>query len=230
MAVVTIGAEKGGVGKSSLSLNIAALAAADGAEVLLLDTDVQGSVSTWTRIRAESQVEPEIVSMALKDNAVRTLTALSGKYDLIVVDIGAQNYATMTQAVLVSDLVLVPCGPDQFEFESALHVFETFRSLLDAQRPGGPVPAWMVLNKLSTNPRSAEEGALREALAESEIPVFDAALRYRASWRTAGRTGRALHELRGRDADARAAAEMRAVYEELVARLSPPRKSRSRRT
>ena len=49
--VVTIGAEKGGVAKTRLATHIAALAAADGIDVVLLDTDKQGSATSWSRIR-----------------------------------------------------------------------------------------------------------------------------------------------------------------------------------
>ena len=47
--VVTIGAEKGGVAKTRLATHIAALA--DGIDVVLLDTDKQGSATSWSRIR-----------------------------------------------------------------------------------------------------------------------------------------------------------------------------------
>ena len=58
--ILLIGAEKGGVGKSSIAVNIATIAAINGVEVLILDTDSTGSATTWCRIRGEENVAPAV--------------------------------------------------------------------------------------------------------------------------------------------------------------------------
>ena len=45
--VITIGAEKGGVAKTRLATHIAALAAVEDVDVVLLDTDQPGSAIGW---------------------------------------------------------------------------------------------------------------------------------------------------------------------------------------
>ena len=52
--IVLVGGEKGGTGKTTLATNLAALRAASGADVLLVDTDRQGSASFWAATRDEN--------------------------------------------------------------------------------------------------------------------------------------------------------------------------------
>ena len=90
MAVITVGAEKGGVGKTRLSTHIAAIAAREGVDVVLLDTDKQGSAISWSRIRGEDedQTLKKFPVLALPPNPAKEVQNLSSKYDLVVVDIG----------------------------------------------------------------------------------------------------------------------------------------------
>lgn len=215
MAVIVVGAEKGGVGKTCIAVNLAALAMADGAEVLLIDTDPTGSANTWRRIRAEVGASPEVTLMALPENPAKDIARMSEKFELVVVDIGANSRLKLSQSALLADLLLVPTGADQFEVESASKVFEEFRSL-DHRHPRGKVPAWAVLNRMPTNSNSSDDALLRSALEAYEIPFIPHSCRSRSAWRLIGRSGLALHEMRGRDRDPKAIAEMRAVYDDVV--------------
>ena len=217
--IIVVGAEKGGVGKTSIATNIAALAAADDIEVLLLDTDAQGSSSAWVRIRNEEKITPRIPVLTIPESPLTELSYLAPKSDLVIIDIGAQNYTTMLNAAIVADLVLIPTGPDQFEVESTLNVFKALKTL-GPKHKSGAVPAHVVLNQLPTNSRSREEGELRQFLASEQLPVFDACLKHRSSWRNARRGGLAVHELRGKEADPKAAAEMRAIFAEAERKAS----------
>jgi chromosome partitioning protein len=219
MTIVVVGAEKGGVGKTGIAANLAAIAASDGVEVILLDTDTTGSATAWSRIRTEEAVEPGVIVLTVPEKPLQELTKLSSKFDLIIVDIGAQNYRTMLQAAVLADILLVPTGPDQFELESTQAVFETLRQM-SSRHPKGQFPAYAVLNKCSTNPRSKEADLLGAFLTECEIPQMDSRLGYRAAWRSVNRTGRALHELKGKEFDARAAEQMRALYDEIVTKTT----------
>lgn len=213
--VITIGAEKGGVAKTRLATNIAALAAASGADVVLLDTDRQGSAMSWVRIRNEENVVPSIPVFALPASPARELADLASRYDLVVVDIGAQNYRTMLECALLSDLVIVPCGADQQEVESTRAVFDALRDV-GARRPDGKVPAFVALTRVSHLPSSRVTADLRAMFEIERINVFQACLPSREAWKACGKTGRAVHELRGKDRSGKAAAEMVALYQEIV--------------
>ncbi|TFW01515.1 chromosome partitioning protein [Oxalobacteraceae bacterium OM1] len=218
MTIIVVGNEKGGVGKTAIATNLAARAAGDGIAVALCDSDPQGSSKGWHRIRSEEGVLPEIPVFGIPANPITELTSLNKSFDLVIVDIGAQNYTVLLNAARIADLVLVPCGPDQFEIESTLATMTALKKL-DPFHRLNRVPAHILLNVLPTNVRSKEEARLREFFAEDDWPVFHAALRDRSAWRTSRRLGLAVHELTGRDADAKAAAETKAVLNEIEDRI-----------
>lgn len=219
--VIVIGAEKGGVAKTRLATHIAAIAAGDGVDVVLLDTDKQGSATSWSRIRNEEKVQPPITVLALPPNPAREVANLAAKYELVVVDIGAQNYRTMLECALVSDLVLVPCGADQQEVESTLNVFDALRQI-GPKHPLGDVPASVVLTRVSPLENAKATADLRAYFASEGVSVFKAHIANRSSWLATGRSGRAVHELRGKDRSQKAVDEMRAVYDEIIGHASEP--------
>jgi len=217
--IITIGAEKGGVGKSRLATHIAVMAACSDVDVLLLDTDQQGSSTSFTRIRNDEGVQPPINVLSLPPNPVRELESLSKKYTLIVVDIGAQNYRTMLECALVSDLVLVPCGADQQEVESTLSVFDTLKAM-GPRHIQGSIPAHVVLTRVSHVEEAKSNVDLRQYFKSEGISVFDSHLAQRTAWLASGRSGRAVHELRGKERSQKAIDEMDGVYKEIVKRIN----------
>lgn len=220
--VIVTGAEKGGVAKTRLATNIAAMAAAEGVDVVLLDTDKQGSAMSWVRIRNEEGVEPVIPVMALPASPAREVAGLAGKFALVIVDIGAQNYRTMLECALLADLVLVPCGADQQEIESTLNVFQALESL-DVRHINGKIPAHAVLTRVQPgkdgkDARSTSD--LRGVLQDEGISVFQSTLPMREAWKASGKTGRGVHELRGKDRSEKAVEELRAFYKEIIKRAT----------
>lgn len=217
--VIVIGAEKGGVGKTKIATNLAALAASYGVDVVLLDTDRQGSSVSWGNIRKEDESLSRVPVLPLPPNPARELASLAGKYSLVIVDIGAQNYRTMMECALLSDIVLVPCGADQQEIESTLSVFDALKTKGD-KHEYGYMPAHVVLNRVSHLKNSKSTEQLRTLFAAEGISVFDAHIASRAAWAATGKTGRGLHELQSADNSDKATEEMQAVYNEILKRVT----------
>lgn len=215
--IITVGAEKGGVAKTRLATHIAAMAATRGVDVVLLDTDKQGSATSWSRIRNDEGITPAITVFTLPPSPLKELANLAEKYQLVVVDVGAQNYRTMLECALLSDLVLVPCGPDQQEVESTLTVFETLKQM-GPKHERGEIPAHVVLTRISPQENSKATADLREFLKGENISVFDSAIAHRSAWLHTGKSGRTVVELRGKDRSEKAADEITAVFEEILKR------------
>lgn len=226
--ILTVAHQKGGVGKTSIAVNIAVLAATqherggDQLDVLLLNTDPNSSANIWHRIRTEAGVKPDInlVDILQPSQLPATLSSLSSKYSFIVVDAGAAGYETFLRAAVLSDLVLVPVVPGQFESEQTLQVFEALREL-DARHRAGRIPAFAVVNMVSNHatvgPRQIRE--LHELLESESVPYLRSILRHRQAWLEVGKEGKALHELGLRNSR-EAAKEMLAVFDEAAALAS----------
>lgn len=110
--------QKGGVGKTTLSLNVAHCLALTGARVLLIDADRQRSSSMWAESRGDNPPPFTVVDMA-RDNMARDALKMAPDYDHVVID-GPRDAEKITRAVIVaSEMVVLPIEPSAFSTNAA---------------------------------------------------------------------------------------------------------------
>src|SRR5215212_2993950 len=114
--ILTVGNTKGGVGKTTLAVNLAIARAMNGLDVLLVDGDEQRTALTFTELRAERHGPPGYTAVSLDGPAIRTqVRQLAPKYDDVVIDVGGRNTGSLRAALMVSDVVLIPMQPRSFD-------------------------------------------------------------------------------------------------------------------
>src|SRR4051812_3825836 len=106
--IVTIGNTKGGVGKTTLALQLALGRRLGGRDVLLVDADRQGSAQTAATLRAEASRSPALACVQLADGRLlrAQLTQLAGKHDDTVIDVGGRDNEALRVALARSDLLV----------------------------------------------------------------------------------------------------------------------------
>ncbi len=207
--VILIGGEKGGTGKTTLATNLAALRAASGVDVLLVDTDRQGSASFWGALRDDDASVPPVPCVQVFGKGVaRQVTDLAGRYSDVVVDAGGRDSVELRSAMVVADRLYVPVQASQFD----VWTLEQMDSLVaQAQAINPDLAASVVFNRASTHPR-VQEAAEAEALVGDfdHLGVAGVTVRDRIAYRRAAAEGRGVAEMQ--EPDAKAVAEMQHWY------------------
>jgi chromosome partitioning protein len=110
--ILSVAQIKGGVGKSLLAVNIAAVLAQRGRDVLLIDGDEQASAATFAQIRAELPQQASFATIRLHGAAIRQqMKQLREKYSEIIIDTGGRDTGSLRAALTVADVVLIPFQP-----------------------------------------------------------------------------------------------------------------------
>src|SRR6185295_11061377 len=162
MPVIVVANPKGGVGKSTLSTNIAGYLAAQGHKVMLGDVDRQQSSRTWLGLRPAS-AGPIAAWELAHDEIVRPPKGTTHA----VLDTPAGLHGKRLDEVMkLADKVLVPLQPSIFDIH-ATHAF--VRELL-ARRRGDKVQVAIVGMRVREGTISADQ--LRSFLETLQVPLL----------------------------------------------------------
>ncbi len=121
--IITIGAIKGGCGKSLIATNLTVVRSMLGKKVLLIDGDEQGTAGDWSDHRTGLGINTPWTAVRLRSNAVRTeVLKLKENYDDIIIDCGGRDTTSLRAALMVSDIFVVPFQPKSFDIWTAAKV------------------------------------------------------------------------------------------------------------
>lgn len=202
--------QKGGVGKTTLSVNIAAALARDGKRVLLIDADPQGSALDWAAAR---EGEPLFAVVGLPKPSIHKELALIGEgYDHIVIDGPPRVTDLARSAIMASDVVLIPVQPSPYDIWAA---DEVVKLVQEASVFKENLKSVFVINRKIANTAIGRD--VREALEAYELPTLEASVVQRVVFAEAAAVGKAIYE---QDRDGVASQEIEALVNELKERFA----------
>ena len=184
MRIITLLAQKGGVGKTTLTLHYAVEAERSGAgRVVVIDTDPQASASKWSKRRT---AETPMMLSAEPSSLPRAIEACRADgVDLVFVDTPPHVEASAAHAARLADLSVIPCGPSLLDIEA---IGETVAILNALDAPG-----LVVINR-GRHSSSINAQAAR-ALTGYQLPICPTVVMRRAALEDAFIDGRAVAEL-----------------------------------
>jgi chromosome partitioning protein len=209
--IVTCGGTKGGIGKSTMALQLALARAIAGRDVWLVDGDRQGSAQTAIAIRAESGREPGLSCTQYVDGP--TLRAQvqrqAPKFEDVVIDAGGRDSTALRAALILSDVLLIPVQPrsvDVWALADTAALVDEAMSVRDGLR------TLAFLNCADPAPGSSDNADTALAVAEyPAITFLDAPIRRRKAFANAMALGLSVAEMQPRDA--KAIEEMQALID-----------------
>src|SRR5690349_11490442 len=114
--IIVLAQTKGGVGKSTLAVNLAIARSLGGGDTLLVDADEQATATDFTALRNERLGNPGYTAISLTGVAVRThILRLAPKYQDIIIDAGGRDTTSLRAALTVADTALIPFQPRSFD-------------------------------------------------------------------------------------------------------------------
>lgn len=216
MTTIAIISQKGGAGKTTLALHLAAAAQDAGRVALIIDTDPQATASQWAAWRDDAP--PEVIDSPPPRLAAKVEQASGQGAEMIVIDTPPHADSAARAAVEIADLVLIPCRPSAFD----LSAIQTTAKLVQLLRK----PAFVVFTAGSPNaPRVYQEaGELVESFGTPACPVQ---IPDRAAYRHASAEGKTVMET---EPGGKAAQDIRQLYEwtcrQVGLSIKPPRSTR----
>lgn len=200
--------QKGGVGKTTLALNLAGAWARQGMRVTLIDADPQGSALDWSQQRAREGLPRLFGVLGLaRDTLHREAPELARDADIIIIDGPPRVAALMRSALLASDLVLIPVQPSPLDGWASA---EMLALVTEARIYRPELAARFVLNRCDARTVLARETV--ETLADHDPPALATAIGQRVAFAAAVQSGRLVSEL---DEDTPAAREIAALADEI---------------
>lgn len=184
MTTIAIVSQKGGTGKTTLAIHLAAAAERQGEVALIIDADPQATASQWAAWRDEAP--PEVIDSAPPRIAAKIEQAKEAGATFIVIDTPPHADTTASKAMEAADLVLIPCRPSAFD----LAAIRTTARLVQLRAK----PAWVVF---TAGPPHAERiyADAANLLSGFGVPVCPHRIADRAAFRHASAAGKTVFEL-----------------------------------
>lgn len=213
--VISITNLKGGVGKSTISQNLAVELSQRGFKLCIADTDTEQQTSVkWASVRAQNdskniseipvyKINPETISN-------QVLNTLSKEYDLVLIDGTPALTELTTRIIIMSDIVVTPIlasATDLWALDTFLLRFNEAK--ITKESMGGSVKHLVVLNKY--NPRVNLDREINEAIQDMDVQVLETKMSSRVAYKEATVQGLGVSELK----DPNALAEIKNLCDEI---------------
>lgn len=206
--IIAFAGQKGGVGKSTTAICVAAELLERGHSVLLVDADPQGTTSTWAAVATEhGRRTPTIIAMGAGMHRGDQLPKVAEAFNYAIIDCPPRHDTIQRSALMAANLVVLPCGPsaaDAWALASSVELVNEAQSLREDLQA-----AILVTRKQA---RTTMGRSARAALEASGMNVLDTELCARVAYVEALAAGQGVSTYAPRDA---ASQEIRRLVTEL---------------
>jgi chromosome partitioning protein len=214
--IISVVNQKGGSGKTTLSMQLAGSLARRGNKVLVVDADPQGTATRWAASAEDEKPFPaSVVGLSAASTKVhREVKKFVDDYHYVIIDCPPAADSPVPQsALLIADLALVPVIPSPLDMWAAVGIREVIGNVGDINED---LRSRLVINQLQPNTTLAKEAM--EVLPEFGIDLCKTYMHQRQVYRQSAVFGQTVHDFGSKAAAA--VEEIEALTDELLALLN----------
>lgn len=208
MHVIAVLNQKGGSGKTTIATHLARALQLDGADVLLVDSDPQGSARDWAAVREDQPLTVVGIDRPTIDRDLKNVA----RKDFVVIDGAPQAADLAVSAIKAADFVLIPVQPSPYDIWATADLVELVKQRIEVT--DGRLQAAFVVSRAIKGTRIGAE--VTEALAGYGLPVMESRITQRVIYPGTAAAGTTVMEA---EPEGDAAAEVRALAAELKHKL-----------
>jgi len=210
--IISVVNQKGGSGKTTLSMQLAGSLARRGHKVLVVDADPQATATRWAATAEDNKPFPaSVVGLSAASAKVhREVKKFVADYDFILIDCPPAADSPVPQsALLIADLALVPLIPSPLDMWAAVGIRQVIGNVTDIN---DNLRARLVVNQCQPKTNLAREAL--EVLPEFGIELCETYIHQRQVYRQSAVFGQTVHDFGSRAAEA--VREIEALTDEVL--------------
>ncbi len=209
MHVIAVLNQKGGAGKTTIATHLARALQIGGADVLLIDSDPQGSARDWAAVREE---QPLSVVGIDRPTIERDLKNIARK-DFVVIDGAPQAADLAVSAIKAANFILIPVQPSPYDIWATADLVDLVKQRIEVT--DGKLRAAFVVSRAIKGTKIG--GEITEALNGYGLPVLATRITQRVGYPGSAAAGSTVLDL---EPDSEAAREILALADEVKQALN----------
>jgi chromosome partitioning protein len=208
LKVIAVLNQKGGSGKTTIATHLARALQIDGADVLLVDSDPQGSARDWAAVREDQPLTVVGIDWPTIDRDLKNIA----RKDFVVIDGAPQAADLAVSAIKAADFILIPVQPSPYDIWATADLVELVKQRIEIT--DGKLQAAFVVSRAIKGTRIGTD--IIEALNGYDLPVLEARITQRVIYPGTAATGTTVQD---HEPEGDAAREVRALATEIKAKL-----------
>ena len=200
MTVISILNQKGGVGKTTLSTHLARALQLQGKDILLVDSDPQGSTRDWAATRKEQTLPVVSIDRPTIDKDLKNI-----RKDFIIIDGAPRSNEIILSAIKASNAVIIPVQPSPYDIWATSDLVRIVKEHIQTLK------AAFVVSRVIKGTKIGSE--IIEILSNYEIPVLKTLITQRVIYPNSAAAGTTVLD---QDPKGEAAEEIRALTNEIL--------------